>query len=183
MILSSTNAEIIIKQVEHIPESAIFSCVFDFKNHQNKEFYSILHIKILNANSSDDIFLFCDFCGCFENCTVLKGHKLYIIIFNTLYEIDVITKQIRFIDIDDLAGALGLYKVNDGLIVHGEMKIVKIDFELNEIWDFYGADIFVTLQDKPPIVIHNDRIELLDFENNHYVLSHDGKLIKEYTDL
>lgn len=183
MILSSSNATIIIEKIDRIPDCANPNYIYDFKDYKNEDLYSILHIKILNANSNDDLFLFCDFCGSFEHCTVLNEDKLYTIKFNTLYEIDVITKQIRFIDIDDLAGALGLYKVDDGLIVHGEMKIVKIDFDLDEIWCFYGADIFVTLQDKPSIVIHNDRIELLDFQNNHYVLSHNGKLIKEYKDL
>lgn len=183
MILSNKNMNVIIEKVQNVPESVNSSCVFDFKNYQNEDLFSILHIKFLNANSSDDIYLFCDFCGSVEHCTVLKERKLYTIMFNTLYEIDIITKQIRFIDIDDLAGALGLYQVDDGLIVHGEMKIVKIDFDLDEIWDFYGADIFVTLQDKPSIIIHNDRIELLDFKNNHYILSHNGKLIKEHKDL
>lgn len=179
MILSSGNTTIIIEKVDCIPDYANQKYVFDFKDYKNDNLYSILHIQITIDNSSENLFLYCDFCSNFECCTVLNGEKLYTIKFNTMYEIDIITKQIRYIDLDDLSGAMGLYKTADGLIVHGEMEIVKLDFELNEIWHFLGADIFASMIDHPAITIYDDRIELLDFENNHYVISHDGKLIRQ----
>ena len=179
MILSNGDASIIIEKVDHIPDYANPNYVYDFKDYKNDDLYNILHIRINISNSSENLFLYCDFCSVFEYCTVLNEEKLYTIEFNTLYEIDIFSKQIRYIDLDDLSGAMGLYKINDGLIVHGEMEIVKLDFELNEIWHFLGADIFASITDQPAITIYDDRIELLDFENNHYVISHDGKLIKQ----
>ncbi len=179
MILSNGNATIIVEKVNYVPDYTNQKYVFDFKGYKNDALYSILRVQITIDNSSENLFIFCDFCSAFECCTVLNDEKLYTIKFNTLYEIDIITKQIRYIDLDDLSGAMGLYKTDDGLIVHGEMEIVKLDFELNEIWHFLGADIFASLLDKPAIQIYDDRIELLDFQNNHYVISHSGKLIKQ----
>lgn len=179
MLFCSNNININIEKIKNLPTNTKSDCIYDFQNYQFENQHEILHIKISNGFSCDELFLFCDICSNFEYCTILNGNQLYIIKFNTIYKIDVITKQVKFVDIDDLAGALGLHKVKDGLIVHGELKIVKLDFELNEIWHFSGADIFASLLGKPTIQIYDDRIELLDFENNHYVISHNGKLIKQ----
>ena len=54
-----------------------------------------------------------------------------------------------------------------------------IDNNLNELWNFCGKDIFVSISGKNPFEICNDRIKLYDFEDNYYEINFDGKQINQ----
>lgn len=160
-----------------IPKNSI---IYDFENYKNKELHTVLEIKIITEDRETQIELFCDFCGCYECCTVLNNEKLIIAKFNTLYEINLLRGEARYKQIDDLAGAIGLYKLDDGYIIHGEMQILKLDFELNIVWWFCGADIFVSPQGEKSFKLSEDKIELIDFENNRYTINLNGELIEQF---
>ncbi len=153
--------------------------VYDFKEYQSKEYHTVLAIMLNSDHRSRKLALFCDGCGDYERCTLLHEQSLLIAKFNTIYEISITTGQARYKDIDNLAGAMGLYKVDDGYILYGEWCVLKLDFDLNEIWSFSGADIFAHPEQKECFRLLGDRIELIDFENTRYTLSLDGTLLEE----
>lgn len=68
-----------------------------------------------------------------------------------------------------IAAAIGLYDLGDGYLIHGEMCLVKVDYNLNKVWEFFGKDILVS-GNGAPLIVTKDKIELTDFEGNHYVI-------------
>lgn len=180
MVLKNDKFNIEIKKISMPLNKEEFDYIYDFENYKNEELYTVLEIKIITIDGKIRIALFCDICGIYECCTVLNGEKLIIAKFNTVYEINLVCGEACHKHISDLAGAIGLYKVEDGYIIHGEMQIVKLDFELNIVWSFYGADIFASVQGRDSFILSKDKIELIDFENNHYVINLTGELIEQF---
>lgn len=68
----------------------------------------------------------------------------------------------------DSATCIGIYKVSDGYIVHGELEISKIDSRGNIIWKRSGRDIFTTLEGIDNFRIENNAIYVTDWQNNTY---------------
>ena len=71
----------------------------------------------------------------------------------------------------------GIYKVQRGYIVYGEMKITMLDFKFNKTWSFSGKDIFLSATGKKPFELCDNSIKLYDFEDNFYEIDFDGNLI------
>ena len=180
MILKNNQFNVEIKQIDMSTNTEKFDYIYDFENHKNEELYTVLAIKSITEDRETQIALFCDFCGDYECCTVLNNEKLIIAKFNTIYEINLLRSEARYKQFTDLAGAIGLYKLDDGYIIHGEMEILKLDFELNIIWQFCGADIFVSPQGEKSFKLLEDKVELVDFENNRYTINLNGELIKQF---
>lgn len=180
MILQNEQFSVEIKKIGSPLNEELFDFVYDFENYKNEDLFTVLEIKCSNFGKQIVIAIFCDFCGDYECCTVLNKNKLVIAKFNTVYEIDLERGDVKYKIFTDLAGAVGLYKVEDGYIIHGEMEIVKLDFELNEVWWFSGADIFATINGEKAFSITKDKIQLVDFQNNHYTINLTGELIEDF---
>lgn len=70
----------------------------------------------------------------------------------------------------DFSGvSYGIYKVQDGYIVYGELEIVMLDLEFNEKWNFLARDIITSFE------IAETTIKLSDWNNNHYEIDFNGK--------
>ncbi len=180
MILRNSEHEVEIQQIEKLDPEMEYVCIFDYDNFAEDEFFSILHIRYEHpAGRERNIALYCDFCGNYEECSVLNADRIVIAKFNTVYMLDILTGNISYKEFKDMAGAYALYKVDDGYIIHGEMEIVKLDFDINEKWTYDGVDMFTSVTGKESFTLLEDRIELYDFEDNHYVIDLNGKSIKE----
>ena len=93
-------------------------------------------------------------------------------------QIDVETAAIiTSVIIDDLGVNFGIYSTDYGYIVHGEINIQMLDRDLHTKWIFSGKDIFVSVTDKTPFELCDDRIKLYDFEDNYYEIDYNGNLI------
>ena len=53
----------------------------------------------------------------------------------------------------------------------------RLDRQGNIIWSVSGADIFVTLKGDSDIVLLEDRIIAIDFENSKYEFDYDGNTL------
>jgi RNAse (barnase) inhibitor barstar len=168
MFLKNDLYEVIITKISQPPIMENFDFIHDFENYKNEEFKNILSIEVVTLKRKIKIALYCDCCGNYESCTILKHNKLIIAKFNTIYEIELNTSRARHIVFSDMAGIIGLYDVNDGYLIHGEMCLVKTDYNLNKLWDFYGKDILISKNGDSNITVTKDKIELTDFEGNHY---------------
>lgn len=72
-----------------------------------------------------------------------------------------------------------IYKLEEDIIIHGELEIFRITKEGTIIWSFGGRDIWVNTEGQPEITIENNTIRLFDFESNEYVLDFDGNQIED----
>jgi len=116
--------------------------------------------------------------GVESNYAVLKDRELVFLIEKDIFIINIDEyKLIKYRKIECFGDNFGIYLVNDGYIIHGEMEVFKLDYELDKVWQFLGADIFVTQDEKLPFLINGDRIKIYDWNGTYYEIDLDGKLI------
>lgn len=73
----------------------------------------------------------------------------------------------------------GIFRVQNGYIIYGEIEILMLDFEFNKKWAFSGKDIFVSISGKKSFELCENSIRLYDFEDNYYEIDYMGNLIME----
>jgi len=117
----------------------------------------------------------------FYNTAILKEDKLTIMVNKSIIQIDIMTGKIIKANIVDFD--MDMYEIIEtkkGYLIHGEWKIVLLDFDFNLKWYFKGLDVFVA-HGKPSFQLKEDEnlICLYDFEDNYFEIDLDGNLIKE----
>ena len=75
----------------------------------------------------------------------------------------------------DMATCFKIFRIENDFVVHGELEITRIDSFGNIIWQFSGADIFVSLDDEISFQLNNDNIILKDITGNGYIIDFDGR--------
>lgn len=170
MYLTENDINVNISEVQE--ESACRAdIVYDLEGYSKESCKDILFIEIETDRSQLKILLYCSCISDYEHCSILHNNYLTIAKFNTVYRIDVYTGKIEYTHFFGMGGAFQLYLLEDGYLIHGEMEVVKLDFSLNKLWDFWGEDIFVSLKDEEWCKVYSDRVELIDFLGNHYTVS------------
>lgn len=115
--------------------------------------------------------------GIHENSFLIKGDSLFLCCSNEVYSFELPDLTLNWKKELDPATCFSIYPFKDDLIIHGEMEVKRIDLLGNVKWGFSGADIFVTPDGKSSVIFMGDRIKLIDWEGNHYILSEHGSLI------
>jgi len=169
MILSDNDTKVTITEISDA-DAHVADIVFDSNEYKNEKIKSILLIETETNNSRKSIILYCDFIGSLESCSVLHNGSLLIVKFNTAYLINCITGEVRHFIFSELAGALKVFLMDDGYLIHGELEILKTDFELNVQWTASGADILVSPDGDDSCLVFQNRIEYIDFLGNRYTL-------------
>jgi hypothetical protein len=77
----------------------------------------------------------------------------------------------------DDATCFSLFRLEEDLLVHGELDISRIDKRGNVKWQRGGRDIFVNMSGGPGVVIAEGVIRALDFQGNAYCWTFDGVAI------
>ena len=78
----------------------------------------------------------------------------------------------------DMSEIFEFYDLEDDFLLRGELQIHRIDRNGNIKWSYGGRDIWVNPDGKEEVTIHKDKIELIDFESNRYLIDYNGKTIK-----
>ncbi len=113
-----------------------------------------------------------------SDCAVLNNKELLVLIDKDIFIINIDDYMlVKYKSTDCFGDNFAVYLVNDGYIIHGEMEIFKLDYELNKVWQFSGADIFVTQDDKLPFLIDGDRLKIYDWNGTYYEIDLNGNLI------
>ncbi len=113
-----------------------------------------------------------------DDCAVLEGEILTILHCFDVVQFNVMTSQIvKTAPVDDYPN-FSIYRVRDGYLVHGELRITMLNDDLDKVWSFGGRDIFVSPDGGKAFRIGEDRIYLYDFENNYYEIDFQGREIK-----
>lgn len=111
-----------------------------------------------------------------ENSFIIDGDQLVICCSDTIFCLSLPDLDLKWnIQIDPIT-CFQIFKQNDDYLVHCETQVTKLDKNGKIIWQFGGADIFVSLDDEA-FRIENDGILLTDFSNRKYKIDFDGKLI------
>ena len=77
----------------------------------------------------------------------------------------------------DMATCFKIFRIENDFVVHGELEITRIDNFGNIIWQFGGADIFVSLDEEDSFQLNEDNIVFKDFTGKSYKIDFDGKCV------
>lgn len=142
--------------------------------------YKTMAIQIELSTVSLSIALVGDFYSYDIDCAILDKDILTILQNDKITQIQVQDgTMILHKQFECLGCNFGIYKVNHGYIIYGEMEVTMLDLEFNKMWGFSGRDIFVSITNKKTFELCENSIKLFDFEENYYEIDYDGKLLVE----
>ncbi|KRD59257.1 hypothetical protein ASE40_13850 [Flavobacterium sp. Root935] len=167
------------------PENSFhYQKVYFEGKYQEKNFYSTSkHAIVIKKNEAEiSSAIICatgGATGIYENSFIIEDKKIWIRVCNTLYCLQIPSLEIVWHKEFDFATNFGIYKLEKDFIIYGEVEIFRITKEGEIVWRFGGRDIWVNLEGKNPFNIESDKIRLIDFESNEYVLDFNGKQIED----
>ena len=115
-----------------------------------------------------------------EDCAILEKDVLTVLLNDRIVQLKVTDGSVTLCGKLDTFGCnFGIYRIEAGYIVYGEVEITMLDLNLQKRWSFSGRDIFVSISGKAPFTICEHGIRLFDFEDNYYELDFSGNLLKQ----
>lgn len=145
---------------------------------------NVSNVAILVKHGQDEVAsaILCDigvFTGLSESSFIIEERVLYICAGNKLYYLNIPDLTLKWTGQVDYVTNFSVQKLEDDLLVHGELEITRIT-KLGEIkWRFGGQDIWVNTNGFPVITLLYDRIKLVDFQSNFYAIGFDGNTISK----
>lgn len=113
-----------------------------------------------------------------SQCAVLEGEVLTVLQDKTVTQLRVTDGALlRSVDIGGPGHNYAIYQVDQAYLICGELEIAMLNFDLQKLWTFSGADIFASVTGKNPVELRERSIVLYDFEDNRYELDYDGNVI------
>ena len=110
---------------------------------------------------------------------ITDNNKIWICICNKVYCLEIPTLELRWKKEIDFITNFSINRLENDLILHGELEIKRITLEGEIVWSFGGRDIWVNIEGKPEFTIEEDKIRLFDFESNEYVIDFNGRLLED----
>ncbi|MCM0668473.1 hypothetical protein [Flavobacterium tyrosinilyticum] len=117
--------------------------------------------------------------GIHENSCIIEDDKIWILVSNKIYCLKIPSLEIIWLKEFDQFTNFCLYKLEEDLLIHGELEIFRITKNGEIIWSFGGRDIWVNPEGNEELTIEDNTILLVDFESNRYILDFDGKLLED----
>jgi len=145
---------------------------------------NVSNIAILVKHGQEEVAsaILCDtgvFSGLSESSLIIEESVLYICSGNKLYYLNIPDLTLKWTGQVDHITNFSVQKLEDDLLVHGELEITRIT-KLGEIkWRFGGHDIWVNNNGFPEITVLHDRIKLVDYQSNFYAIGFDGNLFSK----
>ena len=142
--------------------------------------YNVFSVQIDLFSKTISIALIRSLYSSDKDCAVLEDKTLTILQNDSIVQLNVNDgTMINFKEFDCFGCNYGIYRIQNGYIVYGEIDIIMLDFEFNKKWEFSGKDIFVSISDKMAFELCENSIKLHDFEGDFYEIDFSGKLISE----
>lgn len=184
MILSNENYEIEITIDNQYTllstDNKFYNHVFQMEEFTRDDYISTFSVSVRSLIVNYKIAIIGRAYGSVENCAVLEGDRLVILIDDYMVFLDLPTKKLELkIKLIDFGAGIEIYAFDNGYIVNGEVDIIKVDKLGNKVWEFSGRDIWVRPNGESSINIQGDRILLIDFEGYQYYLDKWGKEISK----
>jgi len=115
--------------------------------------------------------------GVHEDTALIDQGNLIIRCCNKLFRLSLPDLNTDWVTEPDWATCFSVHKYQDTYITHGETSIARIDRTGKVLWSYGGADIFVCLYEGNPFKMHDDHIELTDFNGSKYRIDYNGETI------
>ncbi len=115
--------------------------------------------------------------GIHENSAVIIENDILICCADSIFSLSLLDLNLNWIKKVDEATCFQIFNSENGIFVHGELEASKIDREGNIIWSVGFADILVTPDGKDSFILHDDFIEIEDWNHDKYKLDFNGKFI------
>jgi len=111
-----------------------------------------------------------------SHCTVIVNNRLAILVddYLTIVDLDSLT-LINKVNVISFGTGIALYDFDNGLLVHGEIDIIKTDYAGNKEWSFSARDIWETMDGTDALRIVGGNIYLKDFYGDAYILNNKGE--------
>lgn len=115
-----------------------------------------------------------------KRSTVVDNDNMIVILGDSVFSISIQDLLINWVTVcEDCVTCFEVYNCTDGYIVHGEVSILKINKQGEIEWEFFGRDIFTTLDGSDDFRVQNEFVTTKDWENNEYIIDiKTGKEIK-----
>ncbi len=111
---------------------------------------------------------------------IVDDNSLYIACANKVFSLSLPDLKLRWATEVDWATCFGIYSADDGLFTHGELFVTRLETDGQIIWQTGLRDIILTIDsDKDSFILHDNYIELEDFQRNQYKIDFKGKFIEE----
>ena len=158
--------------------SATYDFVYNPLDYEKSDYFKVFSIHVEMHDRGYSIALVGDRNSYDEDCAVLEGKILTVLQGWNAIQFDVESGQIiKRSELDSSGCNFGIFQLNGGYIIYGEIEITMLDHELQKKWSFSGYDIFISTTEKTPFEIKTDRICLYDFYDNYYEVDFDGNMI------
>ena len=142
----------------------------------HSDMYKVFSVQINLFSKIIDIALIGDFYSYEKDCAVLEDELLTILQNDAIVQLNIIDGTMtNFKEFDCFGCNYGIYRVQNGYIIYGEIEIIMLDLKFNKKWSFSGKDIFVSMSEKKAFEIYENSIKLHDFEGNFYEIDFSGK--------
>ncbi|MEM7184947.1 MAG: hypothetical protein AAF518_28900 [Spirochaetota bacterium] len=110
---------------------------------------------------------------------ILEKDRLFLLVGDSLYCLELIALNLLWKLRCDWSACFRMFRLQDDILVHGEVEISGVTLGGVKKWVFSGADIFASVDGSDKLIINEDTIELTDFSYNYYVLDFNGKVVSE----
>jgi hypothetical protein len=161
-----------------------FTYDFVYHDKESLEYRSCNHgIRILKYDQIIKSAIVCASAGAteiHENSAIIDQDSILICCADKIFNLRLPDLTLNWSLKADLATCFGIYKIDIGYFVHGETQVTRIDKFGNIVWQIGLRDILVNIDnDQPCFVLHDNFIELQDFNSNKYTIDFNGKIIVE----
>jgi hypothetical protein len=164
--------------------SADNSFIYDFvyNDEESLTYQASKHVvKVYKDNEIYKTAIVCAVAGATginKNSAVLENEDLYICCADKVFCLKLPTLTLNWMTQVDQSTCFGIYKADNGIFTHGELQVSRLDDKGNIVWDIGLRDIIDNIDsDESCFKIHDNYIELMDFNSNKYKLGFDGKFI------
>lgn len=130
-------------------------------------------IKVTKSGQSISSAIICETAGATGIC-----NNLLVCCCDTVYSFRLPELTLNWKKELDLATCFGIFSFKDDFIIHGELAITRVASNGEIKWSFSAKDIFVKQDGTESLRLTNDRIEVIDWEGDKYVLDEQGQLTK-----
>lgn len=161
-------------------DNQFYDMEINLRHIKNSDFYKVFSITIDLFYRQYRVALVGDFYSYDEDCAILDDEILTILQNDTITQLRITDGSILlFKEFDCFGCNMGIYRVQQGYLICGEIEITMLDLNFNKKWQFSGKDIFVSVSGKTGFQLCEKSVKLYDIEDHFYEIDFDGKLISE----
>ncbi len=111
------------------------------------------------------------------NSSILDNDNILICCSDSVFSISIVDLKLKWVKKLDMATCFQIFKIENDFVIHGELEITRINSFGNIIWQFGGADIFVSMDEEDAFQLNDNHIVLKDFTGTSYMIDFDGNII------